>query len=214
MKILPSRRRFLNASLALMAVSGAPGLWRAALAEEAEPVEAEVLRDPDIPAAGNLKGDVTVVEFSDYQCPHCRVAHPELLQAAKEDGKVRLVFKSWPVFGEQSVYAAQMALAAREQMKYIEAHEALMTVKGQITQERTRRALADAGIDVKRAQDYLNANVKSIGAILTRNHRQAEDFGFQGTPSFIIGKFRVPHPLDRETFKLAIADARKSFPGK
>lgn len=212
--MMNTRRALLNGSLALIAVSGMPLIARGARAEEAEPTEAEVLRDPDIPVAGNPKGDLTIVEFSDYQCPHCKTAHPELVKAAKQDGKVRLVFKSWPIFGEDSVYAAQMALAAREQKKYIEAHEALMAIKGKLTPERTQKALAEAGIDVARAQDYLNKNVKTIGAILKRNHDQAEAFGFQGTPAFIIGKFRVPYPLDLTTFKFAIADARKSFLGK
>ncbi len=211
MDIPHSRRRFLHGTLLLAAFTAAGPRFAAA---QDEPAEAAVLRDPEIPAAGNAKGDITIVEFSDYQCPHCKTSHVHLERAAKEDGRIRLVFKSWPIFGEQSVYAAQMALAAREQNKYNEAHRALMLVKGQITPERTQKALADAGIDVARAQDYLNKNVKTIGAILKRNHDQAEAFGFQGTPAFIIGKFRVPYPLDLATFKLAIADARKSFSGK
>lgn len=214
MKVFPARRHFLNGSLSLLALSGAWSFSHSLFAQETEPTEAEVLRDPDIPVAGNPQGDLTIVEFSDYQCPHCKTAHPHLERAAKEDGKIRLIFKSWPIFGEQSVYAAQMALAAREQNKYNEAHRALISVKGKLTPEQTQKSLADAGVNVDRAQDYLNKNVKTIGAILKRNHDQAEAFGFQGTPAFIIGKFRVPYPLDTEAFKLAIADARKSFRGK
>jgi len=210
----PSRRGFLNGSLSLVALSGAAAFPRGAAAQGAEPTETEVLRDPDIPAAGNLKGDLTIVEFSDYQCPHCRTSHPHLERAAREDGKVRLVFKSWPILGEESIYPAQMALAARAQDKYNEAHRALIAIKGQPTPERTQKALAEAGIDVERAQAYLNENVKAIAAILKRNNDQAEAFGFQGTPAFIVGKYRVPYPLDLKAFKLVIADARKTFSGK
>ena len=67
--------------------------------------EAAVLRDPDIPVAGNVDGDITIVEYFDYQCPYCRKLEPELQQAVKNDGKVRLVFKDWPILGPASVYA-------------------------------------------------------------------------------------------------------------
>jgi protein-disulfide isomerase len=72
----------------------------------------------------------------------------------------------------------------------------------------TDKALADAGIDVERAKAERVKNIQAIGAVLKRNHAQAEALGLQGTPGFIIGKFRVPGVLSLENFKLAIADAR------
>lgn len=209
-----TRRSFLNGAVSLFSLAGTSLFLRRAAAADDPLSEAGVLRDPDIPAAGAPDGNITIVEFSDYQCSHCKTAHPHLVRAAQEDGKVRLVFKSWPIFGEQSVYAAQMVLAAREQNKYNEAHNALLAVKGSLTTERTQKALAEAGVDVQRAQVHLDANVKAIGAILKRNHDQAEAFGFPGTPAFIIGKYRVPYVLDLKAFKLVIADARKTFSGK
>ena len=68
-----------------------------------------VLRDPEIPALGNPNGDVTIVEYFDYQCPYCKKVDPELMRVAQEDGKVRVVFKDWPIFGGASTYAAKMA---------------------------------------------------------------------------------------------------------
>ena len=59
--------------------------------------EALVLRDPEIPAAGNVEGDITIVEYFDYQCPYCRKIEPELRQVVQDDGKVRLVLKDWPI---------------------------------------------------------------------------------------------------------------------
>ena len=80
--------------------------------------EALVLRDPDIPVAGNADGDITIVEYFDYQCPYCRKIEPELRQVVQDDGKVRLVLKDWPILGPVSVVAARMALASKFQDKY------------------------------------------------------------------------------------------------
>ena len=172
--------------------------------------EAMVLRDPDIPVAGNADGDITIVEYFDYNCPYCRKLEPELRQVVQDDGKVKLVYKDWPVLGPVSVAAARMALATKYQDKYVAAHDALMGSASRLTEPRIRELLAGAGIDVDRAAKDLETNAKAIDAILARNNDQATAFGFKGTPSFIIGKFRVPGALTMVQFDQAIADARKA----
>jgi protein-disulfide isomerase len=172
--------------------------------------ESAVLRDPDIPAAGNLDGDITIVAYFDYNCPYCRKVEPELRQVVQDDGKVRLVYKDWPVLGPVSIAAARIALAAKYQDKYVAAHDALMGTASRLTEPRIRELLAGAGIDVDRATKDLEANAKAIDAILARNNDQATAFGFKGTPAFIIGKFRVPGALTMAQFDQAIADARKA----
>jgi protein-disulfide isomerase len=172
--------------------------------------ESAVLRDPEIPAAGNADGDITIVEYFDYNCPYCRKVEPELRQVVQDDGKVRLVYKDWPVLGPVSTAAARLALAAKYQDKYVAAHDALMGSASRLTEPRIREFLAGAGIDVDRAAKDLEANAKAIDAILARNNDQATAFGFKGTPSFIIGKFRVPGALTMAQFDQAIADARKA----
>lgn len=89
-----------------------------------------------------------------------------------------------------------------------QAHEALISVKEKLSEENVQTTLAQAGIDVDRAQRDLATNQKEIAAILARNHEQATTLGFEGTPAFIIGHFRVPGALDEANFKRAIADAR------
>ena len=172
--------------------------------------EALVLRDPEIPVAGNPAGDITIVEYFDYQCPYCRKLEPELRQVVHDDGKVRLVLKDWPILGPVSVTAARMALASKYQDKFIQAHDALIGVNSKLTEPRIRELLAGAGIDVDRLDRDLAANATSIDAILARNNGQATAFGFNGTPSFIVGKFRVPGVLTMAQFGQAIADARKA----
>src|ERR1700722_7101706 len=80
--------------------------------------EALVLRDPEIPVAGNANGDITIVEYFDYQCPYCRKMAPELRQGGHGEGKGRLVLKDWPILGPISVVASRMALASKYQDKY------------------------------------------------------------------------------------------------
>jgi protein-disulfide isomerase len=186
---------------------------RSALAQGSEETiltEALVLRDPDIPAAGNAAGDLTIVEYFDYNCPYCRKLEPELRQVVNDDGKVRLVLKDWPILGPVSVVAARMALATKYQDKYVAAHDALMATNSRLTEPRLRELLAGAGIDVDRATRDLETNAKAIDAILARNNDQATAFGFKGTPSFIVGKFRVPGVLTMPQFEQVIADARKA----
>jgi protein-disulfide isomerase len=172
--------------------------------------EALVLRDPDIPVAGNVDGDITIVEYFDYNCPYCRKIEPELQQVVHDDGKVRMVWKDWPILGPTSIVAARMALATKYQDKYPQAHEALIGVSSKLTEPRIRELLAGAGVDVDRATRDLATNAKAIDAIIARNNDQATAFGFKGTPSFIVGKFRVPGILTMAEFEQVIADARKA----
>ena len=172
--------------------------------------EALVLRDPEIPVAGNSDGDITIVEYFDFQCPYCRKLEPELRQVVQDDGKVRLVWKDWPILGPASVVAARLALASKFQDKYAQAHDALIGVHSKLTEPRIREVLAGAGIDIDRASSDLLSHAKTIDAILARNNDQATAFGFKGTPCFIVGKFRVPGVLTSEQFGQVIADARKA----
>jgi protein-disulfide isomerase len=191
-----------------------PGSARAEDDEENVLTEALVLRDPEIPVAGNAKGDISIVEYFDYQCPYCRKLEPELRQVVQDDGKVRLIWKDWPILGPISVVASRMALASKYQDKYREAHEAMIGVNSKLTEPRIHELLAGAGIDVDRATSDLATNAKTIDAILARNNDQATAFGFNGTPSFIVGKFRVPGILTMAEFEQVIADARKAKASK
>ena len=172
--------------------------------------EALVLRDPEIPVAGNAAGDITIVEYFDYQCPYCRKLEPELRQVVQDDGKVRLVLKDWPILGPLSVTAARMALASKYQDKFLQVHDALIGVNSKLTEPRIRELIAGAGIDVDRLDRDLASNATAIDAILARNNEQATAFDFKGTPSFIVGKFRVPGVLTMAQFGQVIADARKA----
>src|SRR5205814_5946814 len=120
------RQRTRREALGLLGMGAATLASGPALAQRDDVLtEALVLGDPEIPAAGNLTGDITIVEYFDYQCPYCRKAEPELRQVVQDDGQVKLVFKDWPILGPVSVTAARMALASKYQDKFVQAHDAL-----------------------------------------------------------------------------------------
>ena len=207
-----SRREALGLLGAGAALLGTATMPPSAFARDDDAVltEALVLRDPEIPASGNPDGDINIVEWFDYNCPYCRKIAPEIQQVVQDDGKVRLVLKDWPILGDVSKITARMALAAKYQDKFMQAHEAMIGVSSRLTETRARELVAGAGIDMDRLNRDLTTNAKAIDTILARNHDQAVAFGFKGTPSFIVGKFRVPGVLTMAQFDQAIADARKA----
>ena len=101
-------------------------------------------------------------------------------------------------------------LAAKYQDKFLPAHEALIGVSSRLTEPRVRELLDGAGVDMDRLNKDLDANANKIDATLARNNDQALAFEFRGTPSFIVGKYRVPGVLSMTEFEQVIADARKA----
>lgn len=203
-----------SAALSLMAATALVPQTHAQNANPDPLSENSILRDPDVPALGNEKGDITIVEYFDYQCPYCRKVNPDLTKIVHDDGHIRLVFKDWPIFGDASVYASRLALASKYQNKFAEAHEALISLREKLSEEKVDNALTTAGIDLERAKGDLATNQRYIDSILARNHAQAVALGFQGTPAFIIGHFRVPGAPNAAAFKQAIAEARAAAHGK
>lgn len=206
----PTRRTALTLIGAGALMGPSIDLARAATGDDEVLTEAKVLRDPEVPVAGNPDGNVSIIEWSDYNCPYCRKLEPELRQVVQDDGKVRLVMKDWPILGPVSVTAARIALAAKFQDKYHQAHDAMMGVNSRLTESRINELLAAAGVDMDRLKRDLSDRAREIDAVLKRNNEQAEAFGFRGTPAFIVGKYRVPGILSMAEFELVIADARKA----
>jgi protein-disulfide isomerase len=161
--------------------------------------------DPDSPVA-NPDGDVTVVEFFDYECPYCKGLAPKLHELIDGDTKVRFVFKDYPVLGPISLFASRAALASRKQDKYIPFHFAMMAVKGQMTEDFVLVAAKDAGLDIERLQQDMAA--PEIADILDRNRRLAKGLNIEGTPNFVIGETLIPGAVDISYIKDVIKKER------
>ena len=159
---------------------------------------------------GNPEGDVTVVEFSDYRCPYCKKAHPEVRALIAEDPNIRYVLKEFPILGTDSIAAARLALAAAEMdpERFADLNDALMRFPGQLTEEIAWRIAEDEGWDVealrKRAAD------SEIEARIRDTYRLARALGINGTPGFVIGDRIIRGLVSKEELAQAVAEAREA----
>jgi protein-disulfide isomerase len=160
---------------------------------------------------GAKTGDVTIVEFFDYNCPFCKKTHPELQKLLKSDQHVRVVYKELPVFGEVSEYAAKSALAAHWQGKYLLAHNTLIGAPNRLdATSDVDSILKKAGIDMMKLNDDRKRHTAEIDATVARSFEEARTLGLQGTPGFLIGLQIVPRSLTLPLFQQLIADARST----
>jgi len=169
--------------------------------------KAELVNPPEGTVVANPNGDVTVVEFFDYNCGYCKSVLPTLMEAVKADPKLRLVVKEYPILGPASLTASQAALAARKQNKYAELHLALLSYKGQLTQPAIMDAATKVGLDVKKLQEDMKSD--EVMNILRKNHDLAQELGIEGTPNIFVGDEFVPGAIEKDDLMKLIALARK-----
>ena len=150
----------------------------------------EILNDPDAPVGGNPAGDVTLVEFFDYNCPYCRRVAPTVVELEETDPDLRLVYKEFPILGPGSQFAARAALASRKQGKYVAFHNAVMQASEQVTEESVMEIARTVGLDTEQLTADMQA--PAIQEAIARNLRLANALAITGTPSFVIGQEIVP----------------------
>jgi protein-disulfide isomerase len=148
-----------------------------------------IFRSPETPVAANPDGDVTVVEFFDYNCGFCKRAMPEVLKIVGDDKKVKLVLKELPIFGDDSEAAAKAALAAKKQGKYYEMHQKLFSEPGKADLEKALRVAQELGLDVEQLKKDMDD--QSVKDALAENRALAEELGVQGTPYTLVGDIVV-----------------------
>lgn len=168
---------------------------KAALAALAEHRQALERSDGD-PVLGNPDGDVTIVEFFDYQCGYCKSMTGPLLDLVKADGRIRLVLKEFPILGPESVVAAKASLASLRQGGYEALHKTLMGLRGRLSEPAIWQAAAEAGLDVaKLRKDMADP---AIEASIHANYELAQALRIEGTPAFAIGRSLVPGAAPKE----------------
>lgn len=163
-------------------------------------------RDPNAPVLGNPAGDVTVVEFFDYNCPYCKRAMPEIDALLAEDGNIRLVLREWPILSEGSAIAARAALAARKQGKYAELHNALMGARAKLDEASVLRIAGEVGLDL--AQLKADMESPEVEEHIATSMRLADALGFNGTPSFVVGDQLIPGFVEKAQLAEVVAAAR------
>src|SRR3569833_3199290 len=136
---------------------------------------------------GNHNGDVTFVEFFDYNCGYCKHAMDDMLTLLKDDSNLKIVLKEFPVLGQGSVEAARVAVAVRMQdktgKKYLEFHQKLLGIRGQANQAAALAAAKDVGIDMAKLDKDINS--PEVKSSLEESYKLAESLGLNGTPSYV-----------------------------
>ena len=159
---------------------------------------------------GNPQGDVTMVEFFDYNCGYCKRALADMMELMKSDAKLRVVLKEFPVLGENSVEAARVSVAARMQdptgKKFLDFHQKLLNSRGQIGRAQALAAAKDAGFDVARMErDMAGPEPK---ATIEESFKLADALGLGGTPSYVIGQDVVVGAVGAAALREKINTAR------
>src|SRR5579859_7524239 len=186
-------------------------------AAEAEKHEQSVAKNSDTifnsprgVTLGNKSGDVTFVEFFDYNCGYCKRAMTDMMDLMKADPKLKVVLKEFPVLSEGSVEAAKVAVAVRMQdpggAKYLDFHQRLLGGRGPADKARALAAAKDAGLDVARLEKDMAS--PEARATIDENFKLAESMGMNGTPSYVIGKQVVVGAIGVEGLKEKIGIAR------
>ena len=144
----------------------------------------EVFNASGSPVLGNRNGDVTIVEFLDYRCPHCQTMGVVLDNLIKSDSKLRVVIKELPIFGKESQYAAKAALAAANQNKFAQLHNALLESHGSLDETKVKELASAVGINVKKLETDMQS--PTIERQLSNNVGLAQDLQIEGTPAFVL----------------------------
>lgn len=165
------------------------------------------------PPLGNPAGDVTVVEYFDYNCPTCRQSAPALEELLARDSRVRLIFKDWPIFGAVSAYAAYCSFAAAELGQYQTAHQALIGSRDRLgSNDQVDSALREAGLDVAALRALIQQHQRDYSATLSRNEAEANALGLPGTPGFLIGDQLIARGLTADRLRQLVDRARQGAP--
>ena len=162
-------------------------------------------RHPMSPVSGNVQGDVTVVEFFDYQCGYCKRALPMMEALLESDANVRVIWKELPILGPISEFGAAASMGAQRQDLYLAFHTALMR-EPELSEERVMEIAQTVGLDTARLrQDMTDPAFK---AYMMENRALAQRLGIEGTPAFVVGGTLVPGAIGIEQMRQIIAEAR------
>lgn len=156
--------------------------------------------------AGAKNGDVTLVEFFDFNCPYCRLSHPDVERLLKEDAKLKVVYRDLPVLGEASREAAMASMSAAEQGKYRRFYNWMFTDKARVSTQKTIQGVRAAGLnEVRTAGDMKSERYK---AEIDKNLKLGSALGLTGTPSYVIGDRILSGAVGYAELRKAIAEAR------
>ncbi|MFP4098793.1 MAG: DsbA family protein [Alphaproteobacteria bacterium] len=166
----------------------------------------EYFASDDVPIAGNPEGDVTVVEFFDYNCGYCRKAFEDIMEILEEDKNIRVVFMEYPILSPTSQKMAEYALAAKQQDKYFEMHQALMEYRGAQNDAAYMKLAKNIGLDTEQLKKDMEG--AEVSAAIAKVRMVAQSLDIRGTPGFVIGDDIYPGAIGVKAMRSAIESAR------
>jgi protein-disulfide isomerase len=166
----------------------------------------QIFADPNSPVVGDPKSNIAVVEFFDYQCGHCKHMVEPLYNIIKSDPNIKIIFKNFPIFGENSIYAAKAGLASQKQGKFLAFHNALLSSQKPLTPEVVLDIAKQTGLDTNQLKKDMED--PSLDQEIKNNLQLAQDLMLRGTPAFIFAKLDVD-----KTNKLNIVKEPLLVPG-
>lgn len=209
---MPTRRQTIALGITLAALPGV-ALAQAATKNRPNPMpdalRRAIERDPNAPVLGNPKGDITLTEFFDYNCPHCKRMVPVMQKLIGADAGLRVVFREWPVFGSGSEFAARAALAALGQGKYWPVHSGLMAMRGRAEEASVMRVVRKLGLDERKLRADMNS--KRVSDHIATSFELADHMSLVGTPTLIAGDEAVFGYQTEADLRALVARARKTL---
>ncbi len=166
----------------------------------------DIFHNPIDAVVGNPNGDVTIVEFMDYNCGWCKKSVTEMQSLIAKDKNVRVVMKEFPIFGDGSEYAARAALASVKQGKYWELHQAMFASEGKITAEVVDQIAKEHGLDV--AKMKIDMKAADIDVAIKKNQAMAQSLALTGTPAFIVDDKLIPGYTELANLQSMLATTR------
>jgi protein-disulfide isomerase len=213
---LVARRPILTLAVAVLGGAGLTTLLQSlppkGQALTLTPVVKNILNDAGSPRIGPEAAEVTVVVFTDYQCPICKRTDGALERSAAADPGLRVIYKDWPILGAASTLAARAALAAARQGQYLALHRGLMANRTKLDAEQIRRIAVEARLDWPRLVADQEIHAAAIETQLGRHAIQALSLGLEGTPGYLVGAQLLKGGLSDRDLARAVAAARKAGP--
>ena len=166
----------------------------------------KIYNNAESPVGGNPKGDVTVVEFFDYQCGYCKMSEEGVTKLLNTDKNVKFIYKEFPILGPVSRQASLAAIASVRQGKYDKFHDSLMSKKEHLSDDIIFNIAKDVGLDVEKLKKDMTD--KDIIRIVDESLALGTEVGVRGTPMFIIGDKTHPGAMQYDELKKSIDEVR------
>ncbi|MBK4216221.1 DsbA family protein [Paracoccus caeni] len=208
---MPTRRLILASGAAFGTMAALPALAQNADRPNPMPdVLREALeRDPTSPVLGNPEGNITLVEFFDYNCPHCRKMVNVVQQIVSSDPELRVVYREWPVFGPGSEFAAQASLASLNQGKYWQFHQGLLLMRDRAEEPSVMRIARRVGLDEAKLRADMQA--QNVTDHIANSAELADHMGLMGTPTFMCGDEAVFGEMSLKELRELVERGRKTL---